>query len=89
MAMKRALLMSLLVVASLLLAAGDPAYAAQCAMCKQALASSGKAAELVRGMNLAVLVLLIPPVAIFAGIFGVFYRFRGVQGRREPGEDDL
>jgi hypothetical protein len=88
MAMKRALLVSLL-AALLLLAAGDPACAAQCAMCKQALANSGRAAELVRGMNLAVLVLLIPPVAIFAGIFGVFYRFRDVQGRKDPGEDNL
>jgi len=86
--MKRAWLMSLLVVAALLMA-GDPAYAAQCAMCKQALANSGRAAELARGLNLAVLVLLIPPVAIFAGIFGLFYRFRDVQGRREPGEDNL
>jgi hypothetical protein len=81
--MKRAWLMSLLAVAVLLLAATEPALAAQCAMCKQAIANSSQAEDAARGMNLAVLVMLIPPVAIFAGIFGVFYRFRDVQGRRD------
>jgi len=85
--MKKALPISLLAAAALLLAAADPALAAQCALCKEALANSGRAAEAARGMNLAVLVMLIPPVAIFAGIFGAFYRLRDVQGRKETGED--
>jgi hypothetical protein len=28
-------------------------------------------------------VLLVPPVSLFAGLFGVFYRFRNIQGRSE------
>ena len=81
--MKKSGSMLLFAVAVSLMAATDSALAAQCAMCKQAIANSGEAAEAARGMNLAVLVMLIPPVAIFAGIFGVFYRFRDVQGRKE------
>ena len=87
--MKKAWPMLLLAAAASLLAAADPALAAQCAMCKQAIANSGEAAEAARGMNLAVLVMLIPPVVIFAGIFGVFYRFRDVQGRKEFRRTDL
>jgi hypothetical protein len=62
------------------LAAGDPAFA-QCAMCKTAIENSTDAVAASKGLNLAALVLLIPPVAIFAGLFGVFYRYRNVQGR--------
>ena len=62
--------------------ATDPAFA-QCAMCKAAIENSVDAAAASRGLNLAALVLLIPPVSIFAGLFGVFYRYRNVQGRRE------
>jgi hypothetical protein len=62
--------------------AADPAFA-QCAMCKAAIEASADAAAAGRGLNLAALVLLIPPVSIFAGLFGVIYRYRNVQGRRE------
>jgi hypothetical protein len=62
------------------LAAADPAFA-QCAMCKTAIENSTDAVAASKGLNLAALVLLIPPVAIFAGLFGVFYRYRNVQGR--------
>ena len=66
----------------LMLAASDPAFA-QCAMCRAAIESSTDAAAASKGLNLAALVLLIPPVSIFAGLFGVFYRFRNFQGRTE------
>jgi len=56
---------------------------AQCSMCRAAIENSANAAEASKGLNLAALVLLIPPVSIFAGLFGVIYRFRNVQGRRE------
>ena len=56
---------------------------AQCAMCKAAVEGSTDAAAASRGLNLAALVLLIPPVSIFAGVFGVIYRYRNVQGRKE------
>lgn len=66
----------------LMLAAADPAFA-QCAMCKAAIENSTDAAAASKGLNLAALVLLIPPVSIFAGLFGVFYRYRNVQGGTE------
>ena len=65
----------------LLAAAFEPAMA-QCPMCKQAVANSAEAESVARGLNLAILVLLVPPVLIFAGIFGVIYRHRNVQDRR-------
>jgi hypothetical protein len=51
-------------------------------MCKQAVANSAEAEAAARGLNLAILVLLAPPVLIFAGIFGVIYRHRNIQDRR-------
>jgi hypothetical protein len=57
---------------------------AQCAMCKAAIEASSDAAAASRGLNLAALVLLIPPVTIFAGLFGFFYRLRNAQERRQP-----
>ena len=66
----------------LMFVAADPA-SAQCAMCKTAIENSTDAVAASKGLNLAALVLLIPPVAIFAGLFGVFYRYRNVQGRTE------
>jgi len=71
----------LAVAAGLMVAASSPAFA-QCAMCKAAIESSADAAAASKGLNLAALVLLIPPVSIFAGLFGVFYRYRNVQGKR-------
>jgi hypothetical protein len=56
---------------------------AQCAMCRAAIENSTDSAAASKGLNLAALVLLVPPVSIFAGLFGVFYRYRHVQGRRE------
>ncbi|HKA22565.1 MAG TPA: hypothetical protein VKN18_30100 [Blastocatellia bacterium] len=67
-------------VVALMLAAADQSFA-QCAMCKAAIESSTDVAAASKGLNLAALVLLIPPVTIFAGLFGVFYRYRNVQGR--------
>lgn len=49
---------------------------AQCAMCKAAVASSADSASKASGMNLAVLVLLIPPLAMFCAFFVAAYRFR-------------
>ena len=73
-------LLILAVAVGLMLAAADPAFA-QCAMCKAAIENSTDAAAASKGLNLAALVLLIPPVSIFAGLFGVFYRYSNVQRR--------
>jgi hypothetical protein len=53
----------------------DPAFA-QCSMCKAVL-SNAKDAKFVKSFNLAVLVLLVPPVTIFCSIFVVLRRHKG------------
>jgi hypothetical protein len=45
---------------------------AQCPLCRTALQNGGE--QTARTINSAILVLLIPPVAIFCSIFGVAYR---------------
>jgi len=49
---------------------------AQCSMCRASLTNASNT-RLVRGMNLGVLVLLVPPVTIFCSIFVVLRRNRG------------
>jgi di/tricarboxylate transporter len=49
---------------------------AQCSMCRASLTNAANA-RLVRGMNLGVLVLLVPPVTIFCSIFIILRRYRG------------
>ena len=73
--MVRAGWMAMLVAFTLALFFGCAEQAlAQCAMCKEALANSPEAAAATRQFNLGILVLLVPPVAMFAGIFGLIYR---------------
>jgi heme/copper-type cytochrome/quinol oxidase subunit 2 len=55
------------------------AAGAQCALCRSALEGAGDAAA--RAMNLGILVLLVPPVAIFCTIFAVAIR-------RKPGGEE-
>lgn len=64
--------------ASVFLSAGEAS--GQCALCRTALEGAGEATA--RTMNLGIVVLLIPPVAIFCAIFAVAYR-KG----RDAGED--
>ncbi len=45
---------------------------AQCPLCRSALQNAGDSTA--RTMNLAILVLLVPPVSIFCTIFAVVYR---------------
>jgi heme/copper-type cytochrome/quinol oxidase subunit 2 len=45
---------------------------AQCPLCRSGLQDAGE--QTARTMNLAIIVLLIPPVSIFCGIFAVVYR---------------
>jgi heme/copper-type cytochrome/quinol oxidase subunit 2 len=71
-------------VATLLLCAlaalAPAAASAQCPLCRSGLEQAGD--KTARTMNLAILVLLIPPVSIFCTIFAVAYR------RRNTGDDD-
>ena len=72
----------LLIFASLiLLFAIEPTFA-QCAMCKTTIENAAGAKMAAQSMNLAILVLFIPPVAMFVGIFTLFYRYRNVQGKQ-------
>lgn len=48
---------------------------AQCSMCRAALAGSANA-NFIRNFNIAVLVLLVPPVTIFCTFFVVLNRYR-------------
>lgn len=49
---------------------------AQCSMCRAVLTSSNNA-KFMRGLNIGVLVLLIPPVTIFCSLFIVLRKYRG------------
>ncbi|HEX8187261.1 MAG TPA: hypothetical protein VF586_02850 [Pyrinomonadaceae bacterium] len=55
-----------------LAAAWPGAALAQCPLCRSALQNAGD--QTARTMNLAIVVLLIPPVSIFCAIFAVVYR---------------
>jgi heme/copper-type cytochrome/quinol oxidase subunit 2 len=66
-------------VLAALSAAPGPA-AAQCPLCRSAVQQAGDTTA--RTMNLAILVLLIPPVSIFCTIFAVAYK------KRRGGGDD-
>ncbi|HEY6189753.1 MAG TPA: hypothetical protein VIW80_19010 [Pyrinomonadaceae bacterium] len=63
-----------------LTAVSSSAALAQCAMCRAAVASSADSAARASGMNLAVMVLLIPPLAMFCAFFVAAYRFRKAPG---------
>ena len=62
-------------VAAVVLLFAVPADA-QCSMCRAALNGSNNA-RFIRGLNIGVLVLLIPPVTIFCSIFILLRRHRG------------
>jgi len=81
MKLLRSLIIPTIALAVIML--GAQSIFAQCAMCKAAIEASSDAAAASRGLNLAALVLLIPPVTIFAGMFGVIYRFRNAHEKRE------
>jgi len=63
----------LVVAATVLLIVCEPAFA-QCAMCKTSLAGSEQGAQAARIINSAILVLLIPPVAIMTVILRVAFK---------------
>lgn len=58
----------------------SPEASAQCAMCRATVAAAGE--RVARTMNAAMLVLLVPPVAIFCTIFAV------ARGRKNRGGDE-
>jgi len=62
----------LVLAAMTLLTAADAL--AQCPLCRTALEHGGDAAA--RTMNIAILVLLVPPVSLFCSIFAIAYKKR-------------
>jgi len=60
---------------------------AQCSMCKAVL-SSTRDAKFIRGYNIGVLVLLLPPVTIFCSIFIVLKRHRSQVEPEQTAEKD-
>jgi heme/copper-type cytochrome/quinol oxidase subunit 2 len=62
---------------------------AQCAMCKSTVEGDPQAAAASRQLDLAVLVLLIPPVLIFIAFFVLIYRFRSHFKTPENGRSEL
>lgn len=67
-----------------LYASGLDAYA-QCALCRTAISGSPTAAKLSQSLNFAIIVLLIPPVLIFCGIFFAANRYRKGQAGGQAG----
>jgi heme/copper-type cytochrome/quinol oxidase subunit 2 len=59
---------------------------AQCPLCRSALQHAGD--QTAHTMNLAIVVLLIPPVSIFCTIFAVAYR-KSKEGDEEDGESQV
>ena len=79
------ILVSAAALAVAALAAAWPETAlAQCPLCRSAVQDAGD--QTARTLNLAIVVLLIPPVSIFCAIFAVVYRkARGDEDQnREP-----
>ena len=65
----RIITIALMIMAGVLIFAGD--VAAQCAMCR-----SSVPAAFAKNLNVAVIVLLAPPVTIFSAIFFIAFRNR-------------
>jgi len=52
-----------------------------CPMCKTVVEGATGAQEMAGSLNLAALVLMAPPVILFAALFGLFYRLRNAGSR--------
>ena len=70
----RVLVLVVMAVGIVLLA--DSSVEAQCSMCRAALNNAANA-KFVRNLNIGVLVLFVPPVAIFCSLFIALKRHRG------------
>jgi hypothetical protein len=66
----------LLVVAAVALLLADSSAEAQCSMCRAALNNAANA-KFIRNLNIGVVVLFVPPVAIFCTLFIALKRHRG------------
>lgn len=71
----RRALVSVMILIVALTVMSTPALA-QCPLCKLSLENSSQAATFGRGLNLGILVLLVPPVTIFCSIFFLAFKYR-------------
>lgn len=67
---------------TLLMFALNVAVAAQCAMCRASLSGSNNA-RFIKNLNIGVLVLLTPPVAMFCAVFVILKR----RANKQTGEE--
>lgn len=81
----RLLIMAAAFALAALMVASQTTFA-QCALCKTAVTGSPEAAKLAKSLNFAILILLVPPVAIFCGIFLAAFRRR--KSRGEASEEE-
>ena len=79
---KRILFRSLFSILVMLLLGTILPALAQCPMCRASVEGSPEAAAATSQWNVAVLVLLIPPVAMFVGMFVLIYRYRNYNRSR-------
>ena len=79
-------IVSILMLAALIVAVTSGDALAFCPMCRTAIEGAAGARQAADGLNLAALVLLAPPVVIFAALFVVFYRLRNASA--EPASKD-
>ncbi len=82
----RNLILLLALVAACLTLLAPQAYA-QCAMCKAAASNLDKISA--RTLNLATLILLCPPIAIFCAIFVVAYKHRNSPADDNDADDEV
>jgi len=76
--MKLLRIISAAVTATAALAVTTLPVQAQCAMCKAVIENSPDAAAASKTLSFAALVLLVPPVTLFSGLFVAIYRLRNV-----------
>jgi hypothetical protein len=74
-------------VGAFIVLCSDSAFA-QCAMCRAAVEGSENAAKMARGLNLGILVMLIPPVTIFCSIFIAAFKYRNREAAGGDADSD-
>ena len=81
-------IVSILVFAAFLIVVMSRDLLAFCPMCRTAIEGATGAEQAADSFNLAALILLAPPVMIFAALFGLFYRLRQASGARAPMDEE-
>jgi hypothetical protein len=79
---------SFFVFAALFIAVTSSDAFAFCPMCRTAIEGATGAEQAADSLNLAALILLAPPVVIFAALFGLFYRLRHASATSAPMDEE-